>query len=162
MIIKKRKIIIGFLTILPMVLAWWLFLSDSARINGVIKSTKQGIENRDIEKTLRYVSDGYRDVYGNRYANIKEFFERFFKNSPEINIFVIRKKKDISKNTATVIIRVIINTSSKRYGPVRGQEFIKLGFRKIRKRGWICTSGQILERDPFKVPRGVFTPSQAL
>lgn len=162
MTIKAKRVTAIIILVLSMFVIWKFLLSESARVNRVIKKTKKSIEKQDIEGSLRYVSKSYRDPYGHDYKSIKAFFERFFKNSDQSKILIIRKKKEFSSGEATVTMHVIINTSSDDYGSIRGREYIRLTLRKEKDKTWRCIKGEILEMNPFRVPRGAFGPKEVL
>ena len=162
MSIRAKRITGIVILILSMLVIWKFFLSRSAGINRIIKRTKESIEKQDIEGTLRYVSNDYKDPYGHDYNSIKTFFIRFFKNSDDSKILVIRKKKEFSSGETTVTMHLIINTSSKEYGTIRGREYIRITLRKEEDKTWRCVKGEILERNPFRTPQGILGQREVL
>lgn len=146
----KAKQIIGLviLTVATLVV-YKCFLSPGAQVDRTIKQAKDAIENGDVDGCLKYVSRQYHDSFGHDYKSLKTALTDFLKGPEQTKIFIIRKKKKFLLNQCEATIQMLINTSSAEFGPVRGQEFIRVTLTREPDKVWRGIKADILEQNPF-------------
>lgn len=98
----KRKLIIGFLSVLVFILVlYFLWPSDEARIRKLFKEGAAAVESRDLDGVMSKVSFAYQDEYGVTYLYLKETLKREFNLLSDIQVeyealtIQIHKKSDL-------------------------------------------------------------------
>lgn len=95
----KRKLVIGLLFVSVLILVlYFLWPSDEARIRKLFKEGAAAVESRDLDGVMSKVSFTYRDEYGVTYLYLKEILKREFNRLSdiqveygELNIQIIKK-----------------------------------------------------------------------
>lgn len=134
---------------LLIIISYGIFLSDKTVITGIIKKSKKGVEEKDLAKTLLYVSKDYTDELGMTYNLWETFFGNLYTSFDKIKIKLSDLVVDVEgdKGVASFKFKVLISGRH----PIKGfykedspvQE-IRLIFEKKDKK-WLIISSEGLE-----------------
>ena len=120
------------------------FIKDRLLINRGIRRAKELIEEKKFEEAFSYVSASYRDRYGNDYDGLKVEIEDFLSQCGDFKINILRKRKEFRGKRCDLYMFVVIETSHREYGYLKGREFLKLSLAKEKDGVWRVMEGEAL------------------
>lgn len=140
----RRTTIIFAALALAGALAWYLWPSDEARIERLVKETAKAVQEEDLPAVMSGVSFNYRDDYGMSYLLVKKALEERFRRFSDIVVeyegLSIAVKGD--KAVATLGLRVIASLGASRgyyLGDIREPVRLRLDLEKGPSRKWLVT-----------------------
>jgi hypothetical protein len=140
----RRTLIILSALALAAALAWYLWPSDQARIEKLVRETARAVQEEDVAAVMSGVSFNYRDDYGMSYLLVKRALEERFRRFSEIVVEYEGLSIEVAgdKAVATLGIRVIASLGSSRgyyLGDVREPVRLRLDLEKGPSRKWLVT-----------------------
>ncbi len=111
---SKKSIILVALLLISLVIIYFLWPSDEARIRRLFREGATAVEEEKIDVVMAKVSFNYSDDSGLTYLILKDAFGRFFKQMDHIKIEygITAIRVDDAKAVAEVDVRVVASSGT--------------------------------------------------
>jgi len=145
---KKPLIYIAIL-VTTLIFVYNKHLKDPWAVARLIKNGERAFEEENLKEGFRYISLDYNDDWGNDYKGLYKRASQFFDEFDNVEIVILKKKREFYKieehnsgkrKACLARFWILIDADFPHIGPARGQEYVKMEFKKENDRKWRVTS----------------------
>lgn len=118
------------------------FIKDSLTINKMVKKVKGLVEEKRWEECFHYVSRNYEDSRGWDVHQLREWAGNFFDEFNEFKVIILKKNIKIRAKRCDLELYLIMDTSHKEFGEMKGREFVRFLLVKEEDAIWRVIKGE--------------------